>query len=530
MSQLIRRLSPVTLFMLSLNGIIGSGWLFAPLYAAKIAGPAALFSWTIGGLAAMLIAFTFAELSTLFPVAGGTAHLPQITHGPLVSFLLSWIGWLTSLMLSPIEVQAVLQYASLYFPSLMRQIDGSPTLTLYGYLWAAILMLTLCLINIMSFRSLIRFNFILFVFKFLVILLTIFALLFVRFEPTNFSGMTESVMSVEGWKTIFSAIATGGVMLAFNGFKSGVELAGESKRLALAIPLSTAGSVIACLLLYLGLQVCFIGAIDPKSITSGGWASLNSVGDIGPFLGLATALGLTWLLHMLYANAVISPLGAGLIYVTSTARILYAMSKMGYVPAFISKLNQQRLPVWAIVVNFFLGMLIFLPFPGWQAMVNFLISAIVITYAMGPLGLIALRFSLAEKERPFKLPWANMLCLLAFYCCNLFSYWTGWQTISKLAITLLLGMSMFLLAYYRRKINISRQEILSGLWFIYYLIGLIVLSYLGSFDGLGIIPFGWDFLVMGVFTIIIYWLALINRFPVENEISSLVTTTKSLYA
>src|SRR3990167_6180399 len=116
MKQPIRRMTPITLFMLSMNGIIGSGWLFAPLYAAKIAGPAAIFAWIIGGAAACLVAFTFAELTAMLPVAGGTAHIPQLSHGAFASFILSWIAWMTSLILAPIEVQAVLQYASLFFP------------------------------------------------------------------------------------------------------------------------------------------------------------------------------------------------------------------------------------------------------------------------------------------------------------------------------------------------------------------------------------------------------------------------------
>src|SRR5690606_21722321 len=129
----------------------------------------------------------------------------------------------------------------------------------------------------------------------------------------------------------------------------------------------------ACLILYLGLQTCFIGALDP-ALLQHGWQELSFSGDIGPFVGLVTGLGLLWLLKLLYVNAVVSPLGAGLIYVTATARILYAMSKIGYVPKFLSKLNHQHFPVWAIVVNFCLGMLAFLPLPGWQAMVSFLVS------------------------------------------------------------------------------------------------------------------------------------------------------------
>src|SRR5579883_318769 len=153
MGQLSRCISPATLFMLSVNAILGSGWLFAPLYAAKIAGPAALISWVIGGLAAILIAFTFAELSAMLPVAGGTAQIPQISHGGLVSFILSWIGWLSMLMLTTVEVQAVLQYAALFFPSLMHAVDGAQVLTPWGLLWAVVLLFILSFINLMSSSS-----------------------------------------------------------------------------------------------------------------------------------------------------------------------------------------------------------------------------------------------------------------------------------------------------------------------------------------------------------------------------------------
>jgi amino acid transporter len=516
MSQLARRMSPMTLFMLSLNGIIGSGWLFAPFYAAKIAGAAAIYSWMIGGFAAILISLTFAELSTMLPVAGGTAHIPQLSHGAFASFTLSWIAWLISLLLAPIEVQAVLQYASLYYPALMHTIDGVPVMTGWGYVWAGLLMMSLCILNVISYNGLIRFNFVLCIFKFTVMILTIVLIFHTRFTPANFAGMGSSVMSATGWQSIFSGVATGGIVLAFNGFKSGVEMAGEAKKLSIAIPLATVGAVAACLLLYLGLQICFIGAIDPV-LLQGGWQNLSFSGDIGPFVGLATGLGLVVLLKLLYVNSVVSPLGAGLIYVTATARILYAMSKMGYVPKFLSQLNRQHFPVWAILVNFCLGMLAFLPLPGWQAMVNFLVSAMVITYAMGPIALMSLRLTMPDKARPFRLPAANFLCLLAFYCCNLFSYWTGWETISKLSIALLVGFALFMISYLRGSVKMTRTELKSALWIVPYIVGLIVISYLGAFGGHEIIPFGWDFLVVGLFSMGILYIAVKTRVELNKQ-------------
>ena len=516
MSDPSRRIGPATLFMLSMNALIGSGWLFAPLYAAKIAGSAAVFSWIIGGGAAILIALTFSELSTMLPVTGGTAHIPQLSHGAFASFVLSWIAWITALMLAPIEVQAVLQYAAMFFPSLMHDTGGVATLTVWGYVWASLLMISLCVINIYSYQGLMRFNFILFVFKFSVIVLTIFAFLHVKFNPANFSGMMSATTSLDGWRAILSAVATSGIVLAFNGFKSGVELAGETKNLAVSIPLSTAGTVFACLLLYLGLQICFIGALDPSDLKNG-WQNLSFSGDMGPFVGLAAGLGLIWLVKLLYANSVVSPLGAGLIYVTATARILYAMSRIGYVPRFLSQLNHHRFPVWAIVVNFGLGMLSFLPLPGWQAMVSWLISAMGITYAMGAIALISVRMTLPHKERPFRLPAANTLCLIAFYCCNLFSYWTGWETISKLAIVLAVGFALFFIAYLRGRVKMEAKEFRSASWIMPYLSGMVLISYYGAFGGLNLIPFGWDFLVMALFSICILYLAVWSRAALTTE-------------
>ena len=511
---LARRFTPLTLLMLSINGMVGSAWLFAPLYAAKIAGSGAIIAWLIGGLATALVALTFAELSVMFPVAGGTAQIPQLSHGTLTSFIVSWTAWLSALTMAPIEVQAILQYASTYFTSLVYDVHGTPLLTSIGFLWATILMALFCIINIASFKGLARFNFILFTFKVAVIILTVIALIRTQFNLINFSDLHNSVVSTQGWHAILTAVASGGVAFAFTGFKHGVELAGEAKHVALSIPLAIVGSVLGCLILYLGLQVAFLGAIQPHNIIKG-WASLSFVGDAGPFAGLAAGLGLAWLVKLLYVDAVISPGGAGLVYVTSTARILYAMSEIGYMPQWLAYLNKKDFPVVAIGVNFILGMFLFLPFPGWQAMVSFLVSGMVISYALGPIALYCMRLELPNRPRPFRLPAARFLCLLAFYFCNLLSYWTGWETISKLAIALTIGLALFTIACWQGKLKTINLGLQSARWLIPYLLGLITISYYGSFgEGRHLIGFGLDFIIIGLFSLIIFYLAIKHRSPI----------------
>ncbi|HEX2548793.1 MAG TPA: APC family permease [Gammaproteobacteria bacterium] len=508
MTELNRRFTPTTLLILSINGMIGSAWLFAPMYAAKIAGPGAIIAWLIAGFATAIIALTFAELSVLIPVAGGTAKIPEVSHGTLTSFTLSWIAWLSALTMAPIEVQAVLQYASTYFTSLMHSVNDVPELTTIGLIWATILMLAFCIINIVSFKGLVRFNFFIFLFKVSIIILTIFCLIHISFHSTNFKD--HSTFSIAGWQAILTAVATGGIAFAFTGFKHGVELAGEAKKLAVAIPLAIVGSVICCLILYLGLQVAFIGALHPDELLQG-WSNLSFIGDAGPFAGLAAGLGLIWLLKLLYIDAAVSPSGAGLIYVTSTARILYAMSRIGYVPQFLSRLNKENFPVAAIFVNFAIGMFLFLPLHGWQAMVSFLVSGMVISYAIGPIALLALRFDLPNEKRLFRLPIAPFICLIAFYFCNLLSYWTGWETMWKLAIAILIGFVVFSLSFFNKKTLFPNMGFKSIFWIAPYLAGLTLISYLGAFGGKNIIPFGWDFLVIAIFSVIILYLAVKNR-------------------
>ena len=50
--------------------------------------------------------------------------------------------------------------------------------------------------------------------------------------------------------------------------------------------------------------------------------------------------------------------------------------KNGYFPEKLLKLNKKGVPYLAILMNFCIGMIFFLPFPGWQQMINFLVSCL----------------------------------------------------------------------------------------------------------------------------------------------------------
>jgi basic amino acid/polyamine antiporter, APA family len=90
--RLIRRIGPFDATMIVMGGIVGSGIFVTPADVARHAGEPLLViaAWLVGGVAALLGAFIYAELSSARPDVGGQyAYLREAVH-PLVAFLYGW--------------------------------------------------------------------------------------------------------------------------------------------------------------------------------------------------------------------------------------------------------------------------------------------------------------------------------------------------------------------------------------------------------------------------------------------------------
>src|SRR5437762_3221868 len=260
------------LLFISLGSIIGAGWLFGALYASSIAGPAAVISWVLGGGAVMLLALTHAELGGMYPVAGGSARFPQYAFGSLVGFTTGWIAFLGAVTVGPIMVQATPLYASNYISSLTTVSGGRPVLTAQGYVVAAALLLLFCAINVLGVRWLAETNKLAVCWKIFVPTLTVVALILTSAHRENFSSAGGGFMPF-GWKGVFVALASGGVVFACLGFEQAVQLGGESRNPGRNIPLAIIGGMVLAVGLYIALQVAFIAALDPSSLSKG-WGAV----------------------------------------------------------------------------------------------------------------------------------------------------------------------------------------------------------------------------------------------------------------
>lgn len=504
--SLRRDVGLIGLMWASVGSIIGSGWLYGAQKAVVVAGPAALISWCIGAVAIVLLALVHAELGGLFPVAGGTARYLHYAFGGLAGMSFGWFSWLQAATVAPIEVEAMIGYAG-HWSWAQGFLHANGTLTTSGFIVAVFLMAIFVAVNFLGVKVLAHTNSAATWWKIAVPLGAIFVIAATNFHPHNF---TSHGFAPFGAKGVLSAISTSGIIFALLGFEQAIQLAGESRNPKRDLPRATIGSVLIGAVIYILLQVVYIGALPVASFMHG-WAKLNYAGISGPWAGLATVVGLGWLGWVLYADAIISPGGTGLIYTTSTSRISYGLSKNGYAPRLFEKTDGRGVPWFGLIISFVTGVICFLPFPSWQELVSFITSASVLMYAGAPLAFGVFRNRLPNHARPYRLPGGNVISPLSFIVASLIIYWAGWETLQRLGWAIILGYVLLgSYAWYATKKqlpNAPRLDWKAAQWLPVYLLGMGLVSWLGGFGGQGTIPLWWDMAIVTVFALGIYYWA-----------------------
>lgn len=495
----------IGLLYASLGSIIGSGWLFGALHASVQAGPLSVLSWVIGAVAILFLAFVFAELSTMFPNSGALVHMTHISHGDLVGKIWTWVLFLATVSVPPVEVSAVLTYANNYLPGLIQPSTG--LMTDRGMAWAPILLAAVVALNFLAVRWVIAINSATTWWKLVIPIATIAILMGYSFHPHNLVAHLHST-PVSG---VFTAVATAGIIFSFFGFQQAIALAGETRNPNRYVPIALITSVLIGMLIYVGLQVAFITALRPENISQG-WTHLRFTGMFGPLAAIAVAVGAVWWATLLYVDAIISPLGTAFIYITATPRIVMAAGEMGNAPKQVTRLNRQGVPWIGLIVTYVVGVLFFFPFPSWQKLVSAVSLISVLSYSIAPIILLRLRTALPDATRPFRLSAAKVLAPIAFVTSNWIIYWTGYVVARWMFGAVFLYIIAYLLWYF-----VVRRRPLRDLgwrqawWTMPYLVGMWLISYLGprgAMGGTGTLGFFTGMWIIAGFSLAVLWFAL----------------------
>ena len=282
------------------------------------------------------------------------------------------------------------------------------------------------------------------------------------------------------WEGVFQAIATSGIIFSFNGFNQAIVFAGEAKNPRKAIPFAILGSLLFSAALYLLLQFVFIISVPEASLAQG-WSKLAFAGDQGPFAGVALFLGLSWIVSLIYADAIISPLGTAFTYASSAPRLVSQLAEDYRVFPSLSQLNQHGVSSTSVILILVLEMATFVFLPTLKAMISLLVAAFVLCYTVAPVSLLVLRQTHPDMARPFRVKGAPVICYLSLFFSNLMVFSCGWGAVKNLMI----ASGLILIGFFslsRSGLARFKGGLRGSTWFLFQLLCLVGISYMHEFD------------------------------------------------
>lgn len=459
---------------LGISTIIGSGWLFAPYKAVQAAGPASMLSWVIGAFIVGLLAMCFAEIAGLYPARGLSAIIPTLSHNKYFGFPFALANWLGVVAVISLEAEGTIQYLIRLIPTWEHTFFLHGQFTTEGSFLAVILVLFFCLTNYWGVKVLAHTNNIFAVVKVLVPIISAIIILGVAFHPTNFTAV-GGTFAPYGYSSVFSAILTCGIIVAYNGFQTVISFANEIKNPNRTIPLSIALALIFCLAIYLLLQLAFVGSM-PTNLVNKGWQHLSFV---APLVELPILLGLGYLSTVLYFGATLSPCGSGVAFTGTATRMFSAMARYQQMPKYFDLIHPKYgISRRALIFNILLSILFLFMFRSWAEMAVILGLLHVLSYLPIPLALVIFRNKLKHHgKHPILIPFGKPIAWFVFVVFTCLFVTAGFKPVLDLFLMFTVFQIVFVALNIKSMKAFKEMIRQSGLLFLYFL-GLLVLVWL----------------------------------------------------
>jgi basic amino acid/polyamine antiporter, APA family len=432
------------LIALGIGCIIGVGIFVLPgVQAARHSGPGIILSFSIAALSCGCSALCYAELAAMIPVAGSAYTYGYATLGELPAWIIGWD------LILEYMVAAVLVSTgwSAYLVNLLSNLGLQLPHALCASPWdkvpgtinlpAVFIVGLLSLLLVRGIRESSRVNLIIVSVKIAVILF--FIVLSVHYiKPTN-------------WKP-FMPFGFGGVMtsaaivfLAYVGFDAVSTAAEEAVNPQRDMPIAIITSLIVATILYVSVAAIMTGIVPYSRL---------DVAD--PIALVLNELGKPWASMIISVGAIAGITSVLLVLLLGQPRILFAMSRDGLLPSYLSKVHPRfKTPHLTTLTT---GIIVATAAAFTPINVSSELCSIgtLFAYMIVCAGVIVLRRSRPELQRPFKVPLFPALPALGFLLCGYLMISlprTAWE---RFIIWLLIGLSIFFL-YGRKNSRLAKS-------------------------------------------------------------------------
>lgn len=499
--ELKKELSFLDLIIIGVVGAVGTGILFSAAAMTGIAGPGSWVSWLVGGFFYLFIGLTFAELVTTYPEAGGPSRYVLYTHGWFTNTINSLADLIWYIFIPPIEAFAVVDGLSVFYSGL---VTGTGAPTVLGGLVAAVLMLAMVPFNYFGIRvfgrSTVGFG-IVKLFFYVAVGIGLAATFYKGENLTAYGGFLPF-----GFSGVFIAIPF--AMFAFGGIRVLPDYAEESKH-ASKLPLAIIIVVIGQLLIYLFLDWVFVTGIDWSrlGITVGNWADVGNIAG-NPFITIAHSYNAPLILAFTIIIGIIGPFIVGYVYLGGGSRILFAQGRSRIMPSLVKFVHEKySVPYWALLILALIGgILAFIsaPVPSIYGLIEDAVVAGYLGFAVNPVALVVSRRQGATKSR---IPGGNIIAPIAFISASLIIFWSGWTTVYYAVSILLVAVVVFglILPAARNTAKRDLKHFKNSLWYIFYIVFMLAMTYFGSDGMLDTIPFYYATAIVVIVAVVVFF-------------------------
>ena len=438
-ANLKKTLNAFDLIMLGIGAVIGTG-IFTIIGIAAAggpesvgAGPALIVSMIIAMLACLFSALCYSEFASMIPVACSSYTYTYATMGEFMAWMIGWVlmleyaignitvasAWsgyffeflkgfshiLPSWLVNP-PVYLVNDYrtaVSIYQNSGLDPAVEIPRL--FGVIPIAInipaiiLVLIITLLLVRGIRESARTATIMVFIKLAVIFMFIFAGMF-YVKPENWTPFMPN-----GFEGVISGAFI--IFFAYIGFDAISTAAEETKNPQRNLPIGLIGTLAICTVVYILTSLVLTGIVP-----------VDKINIMAPISAAMSATGNNWIAGFISIGALAGLTSVLLVYQLGTTRILYAMSRDGFLPKSLQiihkKYNTPHVITWVSGIIVVLGAL-FMDLNVSAELCNF---GTFTSFTIVCIAVLILRKTDPNRHRPFKVPFVPFFPILGILFCG----------------------------------------------------------------------------------------------------------------
>ncbi len=385
-----KTLGAMDLTLLGIGCIIGTGiFVLTGVAAAKYAGPALVLSFVLSGLACAFAALAYAELAAMVPIAGSAYTYTYAALGEIVAWI---VGWNLILEYS-VGSSAVAAGWSGYVVGLLKS-GGIELSKAYTAVPADGGIANVPAMFIALFLS----------------------LLLVR--GTQESATLNKVLVVIKLAAVF-------IFLALAGPK--VNAANWDPFMPFGFSGVAAGAAII-FFAYIGFDAVATAAEECRAGVLTGVVPYGELNNAEPVAYALRAIGYNMGSALVGTGAICGITTVLLVLMYGQSRIFFAMSRDGLIPAAISKVHPKYGTPHIITIVAGIAVALIAGFTPIGIIAELTNIGTLFAFVVASIGVLVLRYTKPELERPFRCPAVGVIAPLAVISCCYLMYNLPYET------------------------------------------------------------------------------------------------------